>query len=145
MPTGVNHFNMFSLQYFKSYLDQHEQQKVQGLQAFAFSVVIITDEYVMRCAIWQHLYNLKNVEKPCKSVNFSKFGLSWVFLRFLKLAYFLRKVQTLRMNNSRILTIKNAKFLGYYFHMNLNIQGDFQICIILRLKRAYAPNCELWF
>ena len=47
----------------------------------------------------------------------------------LKLAYFLRKIQTLRVNNSRILTIKNSKFLGYYFYMNLNIWGDFQICI----------------
>ena len=28
----------------------------------------------------------------------------------LKLAYFLRKIQTLRVNNSRILLIKNAKF-----------------------------------
>ena len=25
--------------------------------------------------------------------------------------------------------IKNAKFSGYYFDMNLNIWGDFQICI----------------
>ena len=32
------------------------------------------------------------------------------------------------MNNSRILTIKNAKFSRYYFYMNLNICGDFQIC-----------------
>ena len=50
------------------------------------------------------------------------------------LAYFLRKIQTLRVNNSRILTIKNAKFSGYYFYMNLNIQGDFQICISVPLK-----------
>ena len=33
----------------------------------------------------------------------------------VKLAYFLRKIQTLRLNNSRILAIKNAKFSGYYF------------------------------
>ena len=33
------------------------------------------------------------------------------------------------MNNSRILKIKNAKLSGYYFYMNLNICGDFQICI----------------
>ena len=37
------------------------------------------------------------------------------------IAYFLRKIQTLRVNNSRILSIKNAKFSGYYFYMNLNI------------------------
>ena len=31
--------------------------------------------------------------------------------------------------NSRILRIKIAKFSGYYFYMNKNIQRDFQICI----------------
>ena len=29
--------------------------------------------------------------------------------------------------------IKNAKFSGYYFDMNLNIWGDFQICISVPL------------
>ena len=43
------------------------------------------------------------------------------------LAYFLRKIKTSRVNNSKIVTIKNAKFSGYYFYMNLNIWGDFQI------------------
>ena len=38
-------------------------------------------------------------------------------------------MQTFRLNNCRILRIKNAKFLEYYFYMNTNIQGDFQICI----------------
>ena len=38
-----------------------------------------------------------------------------------KLAYFLRNLQTSRVNNSRILRIKNAKFWGYYFYMNTNI------------------------
>ena len=37
------------------------------------------------------------------------------------------------MNNSRILTIKNAKFSGYYFYTNSNIRGDFQICISVPL------------
>ena len=40
------------------------------------------------------------------------------------------------MNNSKILTIKNAKFAGYYFHMNLNILGDFQICTSVPLSRS---------
>ena len=31
--------------------------------------------------------------------------------------------------NLRIPRIKNAKFLGYFFYMNTNIYGDFQICI----------------
>ena len=51
----------------------------------------------------------------------------------LKLAYFLRKLQTLRVNNSRILTIKNEKSSGYYFYVNLNIWGDFLICIRLHI------------
>ena len=51
----------------------------------------------------------------------------------LKLAYFLRKLQTLRVNNSRILTIKNEKSSGYYFYVNLNTWGDFLICIRLHI------------
>ena len=38
------------------------------------------------------------------------------------------------MNNSRILTIKNAKFSWYYFYRNLTIWGDFQICISVPLS-----------
>ena len=38
-----------------------------------------------------------------------------------KLAYFLRKMQTSRVNNSSILRIKNAKFSGYYFYIHPNI------------------------
>ena len=43
-------------------------------------------------------------------------------------------MQTLRVNNSKILTIKNPKLSGYYFYMNLIIWGDFQICISVRLN-----------
>ena len=50
-----------------------------------------------------------------------------------KLAYFLRKIQILRVTNSIIFTIKNAIFSGYYFYMNQNIWGDFQSCISVRL------------
>ena len=32
-------------------------------------------------------------------------------------------------NNSRILRIKNARFSEYYFCINYNLLGDFQICI----------------
>ena len=39
----------------------------------------------------------------------------------LKIACFLQNTQTLRVNNSKILTIRNAKSLGRYVHMNLNI------------------------
>ena len=34
---------------------------------------------------------------------------------------------------SRILMIKNAKFSGYWFYMNKNILGDFQIYISVPL------------
>ena len=43
-------------------------------------------------------------------------------LNRIPIEYFLRKIQTLRVNNSRILSrIKNAKLLGYYFYINRNI------------------------
>ena len=34
--------------------------------------------------------------------------------------------------------IKSAKFSGYYFDMNLNIWGDFQICISVPLMRRFS-------
>ena len=46
----------------------------------------------------------------------------------------LRNLQTLQANNSRILRIKNVKFLGYCFYMNTKIKEDFQICISVTLK-----------
>ena len=52
---------------------------------------------------------------------------------YQKLAYLLRNLHTSWLNNSRILRVKNAKFLGYCFYMNTNIQWDFQICIIVPL------------
>ena len=42
------------------------------------------------------------------------------------------------MNDSRIITIKNARFSGYYFRMNLNVLGDFQICISVPLRFLYS-------
>ena len=47
---------------------------------------------------------------------------------------FLRKMQTLRVINSRILRIKNAKFFRILFFMNWNIQLNFQICISIPLN-----------
>ena len=41
--------------------------------------------------------------------------------QFENLAYFLRKIQTLRVNNLTILNIKNGKFSGYYLYMSQNI------------------------
>ena len=51
-----------------------------------------------------------------------------------KVAYFLRKIQTLLVNNSKILRTKKTKFSGYYFNLKTNIWEDFQICISVLLK-----------
>ena len=53
-----------------------------------------------------------------------------------KVAYFWRKIQTLRVNNSKILRIQNAKFWGHYFYLNTNIWRNFQICVSVPLKVA---------
>ena len=47
-------------------------------------------------------------------------------------------MQTLRVYNSRIPRINNAKFSGYYFYVNTNISGDFQICISVPLKHVHV-------
>ena len=65
-----------------------------------------------------------------------------------KFAYFLRNLQTLRTNNSRIPRIKTAKFSWYCFYMNTNIWGDFQICVRVSLTVQYflrkmARHCSL--
>ena len=70
----------------------------------------------------------------------------------VKVAYFSRKIQVFWVNNSRILRIKNANLSGYSFHMNPNIQWNFQICIIVPLnfsgKAKYneemSNNESLW-
>ena len=60
----------------------------------------------------------------------------------LKIAYLLRKIQTLPVNNSRITRTKNAKFSEYYFYLNTNIYGDFQIRISVPLSRALKPGLK---
>ena len=47
-----------------------------------------------------------------------------------KVAYFLRKIQTLWVNNSRILRIKNAKFSGFCFYMNTNVREIFKPALV---------------
>ena len=59
----------------------------------------------------------------------------------LKISLLFKKIQTLRLNNSRILTIKNAKFSGYHFYINLNIYADFQICISVPLSIDKMTKC----
>ena len=60
-------------------------------------------------------------------------------IEFVKKRPTLRKIQTLRVNNSRILRIQNATFSGYHFYMNTNIWRDFQICISVPLKTCKKP------
>ena len=48
--------------------------------------------------------------------------------------------QTLRVNNSRNLKIKNAKFSGNYFYINTNILRDFQICASVPLIGFTNPE-----
>ena len=50
------------------------------------------------------------------------------------MACIFKKIRTLRANNSRILSIQNAKFSGYHFSINANIWRDFQICISVPLR-----------
>ena len=42
-------------------------------------------------------------------------------IEYVKKTYFLRKIPTSRINNSRILRFKNAKFSGYSFYMKPSI------------------------
>ena len=48
--------------------------------------------------------------------------------------YFLRKIQTSPVNNSKIPRFKIAKFLGHCFYMKPSIQCNFQICISVPLR-----------
>ena len=50
------------------------------------------------------------------------------------MASILKKIRTLWANNSRILSIQNAKFSGHHFSINANIWRDFQICISVPLR-----------
>ena len=38
----------------------------------------------------------------------------------------------------------DKKLSGYYFHVNLNIWGDFQICISLPLIKVHADISSFW-
>ena len=42
--------------------------------------------------------------------------------------------QTLRVNNLRILRIKNAELSGYYYYINMNLWASFQTCISVPLR-----------
>ena len=62
--------------------------------------------YVMRCAIWYHLCNLKTWKHPWRSVTFSNFTKSntppWVFFAFFKLHISYQIAQSISMNYETI-------------------------------------------
>ena len=68
-----------------------------------------------------------NMWKVCLQT-FSKNRISW------KLAYFLRNLQTSRVNNLKTLTTENVKFSRYCFYMNTNTYWDFQVYISVPLN-----------
>ena len=53
-------------------------------------------------------------------------------------------MQTLRVNNSRILRMKNTKFSEYYINLNSTIQEDFQICISVYLQILLSKKQVSW-
>ena len=53
-------------------------------------------------------------------------------------------MQTLPVNNSRILRIKNTKFSEYYINLNSTIQEDFQICISVYLQIFLSKKQVSW-
>ena len=56
-------------------------------------------------------------------------------LEMLKIACFLQNIQTLQVNNSKILAIRNAKSLGRYVYTNLNIwEKIFKSVLVYVLK-----------
>ena len=59
----------------------------------------------------------------------------------LKIACFVQNIQTLWVNNSEILAIRNAKSLWRYVYMNLN--KNFKICISILLSIFISKFCIL--
>ena len=54
-------------------------------------------------------------------------------------------MQNLRVNNSIIIRIKNETLSRYYFYMNSNTEGDFQICISVPLINNIIRKYNLLF
>ena len=57
---------------------------------------------------------------------------------------FKKNLETLRVNNSRIIMIKNATFSGYYLSMNLNIWGDFKSALVAS-QNSSKKTCRSLF
>ena len=81
--------------------------RVQGGCSSVY-IVQVTQVFVMLCAIWYHLYNLKNVQKHTwKSFSFSKVtGFSKVFRKSLNNLKLKASVQLPSQNESLAITLK---------------------------------------
>ena len=55
---------------------------------------------------------------------------------FFQSSLLFKKNTDLRVNNLRILTVKNVEFSGYYFYMNTNVQeiSDYYISVALKYQ-----------
>ena len=108
---------------------------------------------MVRCAIWCHLYNLKNVENTHAGVlilvklqveacNFTLLKLPllhWVFFMFFKLYKWYQIAQ--RITNSKwedlLYLFENlpfAFFLKFNFSSNQRSHGNFKICLVKTLE-----------
>ena len=80
------------------------------------NIFVFIEKYYVEDLILKHLLFFKIC--ACEICEEFVYKHSETIEYFKKLAYFLRNFQTSWVNNSRILMIKNAKFLGYCFYMN---------------------------
>ena len=102
------------------------------------SIFVFTWKYYVEDFPLKHLL----LFEICLRQTREKFVYKHSEIECLKLACFLKNLQTSRANNSRIVRIHNAKFWEYCFYMNSNMKRDFQICIsvplIVRFCEAFT-------
>ena len=80
--------------------DEKYVSKLMFFERLKFLRPAMATTNVMHCAIWYHLYNLKNVENVAKACNFTKINTSsWVFFTLFKLCKWYQIAQ--RITNSR--------------------------------------------
>ena len=60
----------------------------------------------------------------------------------LNISLLFKKFANFTDKNSRILRIKNAESSGYCFYMNMNVWGDFLICISVPLTSKSATAVD---
>ena len=62
----------------------------------------------------------------------------------LKLDYFVRKMQSLQVNNSIITWIRNAKFSDYYFlNEHEHVWGEFQVYCSFKRDKGKRLDVQL--